>query len=649
MAQHIQPDPAFESLLEFLKRSRCFDFTGYKRSTLMRRVEKRMKTVGIEGWSAYQDYLEVHPEEFRELFNTILINVTSFFRDREPWKALTQVHLPRLLKDRGPERPLRVWSAGCASGAETYTLVMVLAEMLGMDGFRERVKVYATDVDDEALAQARAAVYSERELEDLAEMDPALRARYFQRGSHGWVFRNDLRRHIIFGRHDLVQDAPISHLDLLLCRNTLMYFNAEVQARIMARFHFALNPEGLLFLGKAEMMRAHAALFTPVDLKARIFGKVARAGMRDRLLMLAAPRDDGGAPSPRVEVRLRDATLDAGHAAQVVVDLQGALALANESARQLFGLGEADVGRPLQDLKLSYRPVELRSRIEQVTADRRPILLPHVEFVTPDGEARAFDVHISPLRQDGQALLGVSVSFVDVTRFQRLRSDLEQANQELETAYEELQSTNEELETTNEELQSTVEELETTNEELQSTNEELETMNEELQSTNEELETINDELRRRTDELNEVNAWMSAILTSLKLAVVVLDRDMRIRGWNRKSEDLWGLREEEVRGHRLLQQDIGVPVQRLKAPIHACLQGALQQEELVVDATNRRGRAIQVCVTCTPLAGPDGEVRGAIVLMEERAGPPRAAVAAAGTVDALGPEAGGAAGDGTRR
>ncbi|HEX2081441.1 MAG TPA: CheR family methyltransferase [Longimicrobium sp.] len=615
MPQQAQPDPAFESLLEFLKRSRGFDFTGYKRSTLMRRVEKRMQTVGLDQWDAYHDYLEVHPEEFGELFNTILINVTSFFRDRDAWDTLARVHVPRLMEGRGPERPLRVWTAGCASGAETYTLVMVLAEALGVDGFRDRVKVYATDVDEEALAQARYATYAEKELEEVPR---ELRDRYFERNGHGWVFRNDLRRHVIFGRHDLVQDAPISHLDLLVCRNTLMYFNAEVQARIMARFHFALNPEGLLFLGKAEMMRSHAALFTPVDLKARIYGKVARPGLRERLMMLAPPRGDGAAPRAGLQVRLRDAALNAGHAAQVVVDLQGALVLANEPARHLFALGSADVGRPVQDLKLSYRPVELRSRIEQVTAERRPLVLPNVEFSTPEGEQRTFDVHVAPLLEDGQALLGVSVAFVDVTRSQRLQSELEQANQDLETAYEELQSTNEELETTNEELQSTVEELETTNEELQSTNEELETMNEELQSTNEELESINDELRRRTDELNDVNAYMSSILTSLRLGVVVLDHDVRIRVWNRKAEDLWGLRENEVHGQGLLNLDIGLPVERLKGPIRACLEGRSEQEEQVVDALNRRGRAIQVEVSASRLATPGDLLQGVILVMAEK-------------------------------
>jgi two-component system CheB/CheR fusion protein len=614
-------DPAFESLLEFLRDDRGFDFTGYKRSSLMRRVRKRMDEVAAADYAAYRGYLEERPDEFTALFNTILINVTGFFRDPEAWETLVRGHLAPLLERKALDEPLRVWSAGCASGEETYTLAIVLAEALGPDRFREQVKIYATDVDDEALLQARQAVYPARALEAV----PAeLRERYFEPAAERFAFRPDLRRLVIFGRHDLVRDAPISHLDLLVSRNTLMYFDAEVQARIVSRFHFALNDGGLLFLGKAEMMRTHGSLFAPLDLKARVFARVSRpASLRERLLALGPPPREGGQVSQRGQLRLRDAALDAGAAAQLVVAPDGTLALANEPARALFGLSAADVGRPLQDLTVSYRPVELRSRIEQAGQERRPVRLEQVEFPGPGGDFRTFDLHVVPLLDGARAPLGVSIAFVDVTASARLRAELSEAHQEAETAFEELQSTNEELETTNEELQSTVEELETTNEELQSTNEELETMNEELQSTNEELETLNDELSRRTAELNNVNAYMRSILASLRLAVVVLDRGFDIRVWNRQAEDLWGLRADEVEGLAFQNLDIGLPVERLKAPVRACMEGATQAEELVLDAVNRRGRAIRCKVICSPFLDGGRAVRGAVLVMEElRAGAP---------------------------
>jgi two-component system CheB/CheR fusion protein len=610
--------PEFEELLVFLRDSRSFDFSGYKRSTLQRRVDKRMQTVGVQGYPAYRDFLEVHPGEFEALFNTILINVTSFFRDEEAWATLRDDFIPALLDRKQGGQPIRVWSAGCATGQETYTLVMLLAEAMGIDAFRHQVKVYATDLDNEALAEARQAVYADKDLEGLPE---GFRDRYFEASGTRWTFRSDLRRQVIFGRHDLAQDAPMSHLDLLVCRNVLMYFNSEVQGRILARFHFALDPEGLLFLGRAEMIRAHASLFAPASLPARIFRR-APSGVRERLFMLGrgAGQNRAAAPSAQ-QVELRDAALDALPSAQLVVGPSGDLLLANAAARKLFGLGAADLGRPLQDLRVSYRPVELRSRIDQVLAERQPVYLSGVEQPAPDGESRSFDVQVCPLGADDDTPLGVSVSFIDITRHTRLQAEVEHANQALETAFEELQSTNEELETTNEELQSTIEELETTNEELQSTNEELETMNEELQSTNEEMETLNDEVQRRSRALEESNLYLASVLASLRAGVVVVDREMLVRLWNDNMMQLWGLRPDEVQDQPFLHLDIGLPVERMKGALRAVLDGRAGGEKMVLDAVNRRGRAITCEVTVTPLvpAGPDA--RGAVVLVEERPAP----------------------------
>jgi two-component system CheB/CheR fusion protein len=274
----VEMNAQLEALLDYLKRSRGFDFIGYKRSSLMRRVLKRMQMVGIEDYGDYLDYLEVHPEEFAQLFNTILINVTAFFRDEVAWEYLTQYIIPKILAEKKAGDPVRVWSAGCASGEEAYTVAMLLTEALGSEAFRQRVKIYATDVDEEALAQARQAGYTDK---DLQPIPAELRDKYFELAGNRYVFHNDLRRSIIFRQHDLVQDAPIPRLDLLVCRNVLMYFNAETQARILACLHFALNDTGFLFLGRAEMLLTHANLFNPADLKYRIFTKAPKVNLRD--------------------------------------------------------------------------------------------------------------------------------------------------------------------------------------------------------------------------------------------------------------------------------------------------------------------------------------------------------------------------------
>jgi two-component system CheB/CheR fusion protein len=303
---------------------------------------------------------------------------------------------------------------------------------------------------------------------------------------------------------------------------------------------------------------------------------------------------------------------------QIVVDVGGTVVLANDQARRQFGLTSRDIGRPVQDLEISYRPADIRSGIEQSVLDRRPVMLKDVEWRGSPGDPRVMDIAITPLFDNAGTILGEKISFSDVTRFRRMQDELAHSRQELETAMEEVQSTNEELETTNEELQSTVEELETTNEELQSTNEELETMNEELQSTNEELQTMNEELRNRSGELNEVNAFLGSILTSLRAGIAVVDRNFEIQVWNDRAQDLWGLRAEEVRGTHLLSLDIGLPVAELKSAIWEVLSGADGNQVVVVQATNRRGRSFPCRVTCSPLRSGDYKVSGAILIMEDQ-------------------------------
>jgi two-component system CheB/CheR fusion protein len=610
------PAPDFDALLDYLKRTRGVDFNAYKRGSLMRRIQKRMGAVNISAFEEYTDYLEVHPDEFAHLFNSILINVTSFFRDEAAWEYVRDEVVPRLLETRA-DRPIRVWSAGCASGEEPFTVAMLLADAMGRDSFRERVKIYATDVDDQTLNDARQATYTVKQVQQVPQ---ALQNKYFVRDGDRFVFDKDVRRSVIFGRHDLVQDAPISRVSLLVCRNTLMYFNVEAQSRILARFHFALAAAGVLFLGKAEMLLTYSHLFAPLDLRRRIFRKITHGNWRDRMVIMnqAAGEDDLHAAGARG--LLTAAALDASPCAQVVIDNAGTLAIFNDRARALLALSATDIGRPIQDLEMSYRPLEMRSLIEQTIEQRRPITSRDVKWQAPGRETGYYDVYVVPLFDAAGRSVGVTISLMDVSRVQELQTQLSQAKQDLETAYEELQSTNEELETTNEELQSTVEELETTNEELQSTNEELETMNEELQSTNEELQTINEELRERSEALNGANSFLESILTGVRGGVVVLDRELHVIAWNHRAEDLWGMRDEEVKGQNFLNLDIGLPTHELLPSIRTAMAGDSKFGEITVAATNRRGKSIACKVTATPLHGAADEARGVILMMDEQPG-----------------------------
>jgi two-component system CheB/CheR fusion protein len=602
----LEAGPQFETLVEFLREERGADFTGYKRPSLVRRVAKRCQELSIDSFPAYMDYLQVHADEFPILFDKILINVTEFFRDRPTWDYLSENIVPRLVAKTGP---IRLWSAGSASGEEAYTAAITLCEALGPDEFLRRVKIYATDIDEQALENARGG-YVARQLETL---DEAYRTKYFEPQGNRFVFRSALRRVLVFGRHDLMQDAPISRLDLLICRNTLMYFTAEAQGRILARFHYALNDDGYLFLGRAEMLLTHGALFAPVELKQRIFSRVARAQIRDRLLLLAQSGSSEASNPVARQLRVRELATEGVPYAHLVVDAFGVLISANQPARQLFGISPGDLGRPLKDLELSYNPVDMRTPIDRVRRERTAISSAGIEIPTGQGASRRFDMFVSPLIDDDGSLVGTTVSFVDVTQLAQLRAEVERSRQELETAYEELQSSNEALEATNEELQSTVEELETTNEELQSSNEELETMNEELESTNAELQSINNDLRVRTDEVNKLNTFLQAITGNVEVGAAVLDAESSVQVWNEHAAELWGLRSDEVVGQHFFELDIGLPTHDLRAMVRAVLKGKPAHDEATLPAMNRRGRAIRVKVSAYALA--DGEKPAGVVLV----------------------------------
>ena len=591
-------DPAFETFLQFLKESRSYDFTGYKRPSLIRRVRHRMQAVGLGSYEAYQDMLQMQPAEFTALFNTILINVTSFFRDLDAWDYLRTDILPDLLR-AVDGAPVRVWSAGASAGQEAYSIAMLLHQLMGTR-FRDQVKIYATDVDEDALNHARQASYTERQ---ITGMPQAYRDRYLDRVGDRYLVSPDVRRGVIFGRNDLTRDAPISRIDVLLCRNTLMYLNAETQDRVVDRFGFALRPEGVLLLGKAEMLINRSDLFEPVDLGRRLFRRVitgtenaAGAAGQRRAADRAVIADDAE--------RLRSEILLTNPVAQIAVSAAGRLILVNHRASGMLGISDRDLGRPFQDLEVSYRPLELRSHLVKVTETSTPVWLREVEWRRSGPDPVFVDVHVVPLLDGSGSVGGASISFTDVTRFRQLRIEVELANRQLEAAYQGLQSTNEELET----------------------------MNGELQSANDERQSTSGQLRHRTQEISELNAFMAAILGSMQGAVIVVDRDLVVRVWTPRACDLWGLRADEAIGHHLLNLDSGLPTSELHPWLRAVVSG---QQPAVVDqhlrAVNRRGRPVELRITVTPLQSDEQAPSGALVSMETAVEPNDPAISACRT------------------
>ena len=281
LASHSDCDSDFNNLLTYLRQSHGFSFTDYKTASLMRRIGLRMHQVGIGTYRDYTAYLQTNPDEFGALFNTIEINVTQFFRDPAAWEYLVAEIIPRLLRQKSADEPIRVWSAGCASGEEPYSLAIALAEALGMDEYQKRVRIFASDIDAEALHEARQGHYSAMK---MADMPVALQKRYFERVGNDYSVCSKLRSRLLFFRHNLLKDPPMSHIDLLLCRNALIYFNHQGQTKTFVRFYFSLNRTGVLFLGNSEALPRGNELFKPLSVEHHMLSKAEKSYLTPTLL-----------------------------------------------------------------------------------------------------------------------------------------------------------------------------------------------------------------------------------------------------------------------------------------------------------------------------------------------------------------------------
>jgi len=427
----LREDQELEALLSFLKAQNGYDFSGYKRSSLRRRIEKRMLSLDVAGFGHYRAFLEANPTELVPLFNAILINVSAFFRDPPVWAFVNEHVIPRVLDARPATSPIRIWSAGCAGGQEPYTIAMVLAEAMGIEDYCERVKIYATDLDQDALDRARVARYDPRALESVPEK---LRAKYFQNDQDGFVFHGGLRRSVIFGRHDLVMDRPVSHVDMLFCRNTLMYFHVNAQTRVLARFREALNDAGLLIIGSAEMLFGPQRSFAPVDIQHGVYSKLEKP-----LTSVPSPRPDSAVPLPHreppapeqeletakeklamlgAELAFAHQALDRGKHeldnarallasilsgvpfAICVIDIELTVQLWNDRAAEIWGVDpEAAVGRSLLELDLGFPVATLEASMRACVAGEgnRQVT---AEGVRRDGRTFQCHVAVTELRHD---------------------------------------------------------------------------------------------------------------------------------------------------------------------------------------------------------------------------------------------------------
>jgi two-component system CheB/CheR fusion protein len=507
-----------------------------------------MFQLNIGSFAEYSNYIRENPAEINELLNTILINVTEFFRDPPAWEILRHEVLPPLLDRLKPGHSFRVWSAGCASGEEAYSIAILLAEHFGPQIQEYDVKIYATDIDEQALNTGRRGEYSP---ESLQRVRSEWRAKYFN-GKGTLRVNRDIRKLVIFGRSNLGQDAPISHVNLLICRNLLIYFDTDLQKQILMRLHYSLEPGGVLFLGKSESQLTKSSQFCRLNARWRIFQRIAASAPSDEQ---PRPREDSnlGEGNNRDQMALparANDEMDGVRRQQryllemlrigvITLDADDRITQNNSAALTICALPAADLaGRRLQETELFSHISDLGPQLQKTRHNNEPSRL-QTRIKTPSGE-KLLEITIRSTQDENRRRTGTLIYLYDQTLEEKLQATVE----ELESTSEDLQSANEELETTNEELQSTNEELETTNEELQSTNEELETTNEELQSLNEELETTNQELEERTKELDQVNSVYAQTLEQMRLPVMLVDHERRIEFWNSRALRLFGFKNK---------------------------------------------------------------------------------------------------------
>jgi len=551
---------ALRDILTLVSRKANIDFQPYKPSTIMRRISRRMAMTHNPTLREYRQYIEAHPEEVGELVMAFLIKVTQFFRDTEAFTCLKRQVLPEMI-ERGRQngRGLRFWSAGCATGEEPYSLAILVADLLGAELPEWSIKIFATDLDESAIAFARRGLYPRSALQILPE---AYRARFFEPVDQGYRIVKALRQMVIFGQQDLSRRAPFPRIDLVVCRNLLIYFKPELQQTLLDLFAYSLHEtNGYLFLGKAETARPSRATFELIDKRWKVYrcthGPIstpARAREQNANEVPGEPRAATHASQvaerPSFDLDLTPGQYETAQLRRfnelllrylpigvAIIDRSYRIVTVNSAARRLLGIREMandqDFLHTVRDMPYN----EVRGAIDRVFRHRASSTLAEIELDPgAGGSARYLTLTIMPMQVDLSTPELAMISVSDVTeqvqtrrRLEAVQSEQKQLlddlnaanrrlndmNKELQDANEELQATNEEMMLAQEELQATNEEFEATNEELQATNEELQATNEELETTNEELETTNEELSARSAELHELTRMLEAERTRL--------------------------------------------------------------------------------------------------------------------------------------
>jgi two-component system, chemotaxis family, CheB/CheR fusion protein len=615
-----------QAILKQLRRSSGVDFSSYKQSTIQRRIARRMMLLNMEQLQDYSKYLEKNPSEADILHQDLLIKVTSFFRDSEAFETLKTKIFPLLMKDRN-DAPIRIWVPACATGEEVYSIAMCLLEYLGDEFNNQTIQIFGTDLSDACIERARSGCYTENSMIEVSE---DRRRRFFSRADFGWQINKVVRDLCIFSKHNVTQDPPFSGMDLISCRNFLIYLDSSLQKRVISLFHYGLKPNGVLLLGSSESIGAFGDLFAPLDAKNRIFSKKL-ALHNSPFDFVRVHLDEGRTRLPpkatNKAVSAFDLTREVEHAIAarlgpcgVVIneDLQIIQVRGHTGAFLEPAPGEAShslLKMARAGLLTDLRSAILKAKQENIVVRREGI---KVQF---NGGMSQVYFEILPLKAPNSEESLYIVLFGELSGHDKkkpLKKSVAESNQssrltelerELSSTREYLQSLIDKEQAYGEEMKSANEEILSSNEELQSTNEELETAKEELQSINEELNTLNEELQNRNRELNIAVNDLNNLLASIRLPVIMLSRDLKIRKITPGAEKI----------ANVIPGDIGRPISDIRSDLN--FSGLVPLIKEVIESVTPQAREIQdtsgrwFSLWIRPYQTHDNKIDGAVVTL----------------------------------
>jgi len=635
------------SIFQLLHRSTGLDFSHYRQTTILRRIQRRMVVHKVDRLKDYVKYIQTHPEEIKALYQDMLINVTSFFRNPKVFDSLKTEIFPEILKNWRPEATIRVWTPACASGEETYSMAIALLEFLGDKVAQTPVQFFGTDVSESSVAKARGGVYPENIQQDVS---PERLGRFFVKVEGGYRISKNIRDMCIFAQHNVLNDPPFSQMDLICCRNLLIYLEPVLQNKVIALFHYAARPGGYLVLGTSEGVGTGTNLFTPVDRAHKIFLKKTTGLRQPVTFSLSHPGERTEYASMRIPTKQPESAWNYLEAQKefdrrLLSQYSPATVFVNEDLEIIHTRGNVSrylklaPGRAsLSILKMAREGLllDLRNAIGKAKKDSVPVRKSNVRMKNGNGDGKSEErssrrshperivrFEVVPVSIGNLKELYYMIVFQDETSesprardSQRVRTEREseassahvaKLEQELAAAKEYLQSVIETQEATNEELQSANEEILSSNEELQSTNEELETAKEELQSANEELTTVNDELRSRNVEITQVNNDLTNLFGSIDIAVVMIGSDLTIRRFTPKAQKYLGLIPGDL-GRPLLNINPTIEIPDFQALVLQVMSTFRPVEKELKD---KKGGSCQLRIL--PYRTADNKIDGAVI------------------------------------